>query len=484
MLRSPHDAGRRPERRGGAIHADLCVIGAGSAGLSVAAGAAQMGASVVLIERGAMGGDCLNAGCVPSKALIAAAKAAHAQRAGAAFGVRPVEPVVDFAAVRTHVRCVIDAIAPHDSVERFEGLGCTVLRGSAVFVAPDELRVGEDRVRARRFVIATGSRPSTPPIPGLDAAPHLTNESIFDVDALPGRLLVIGGGPIGVELAQAFRRLGSAVTLLERFTILAKDDPDAVAVVRAALLREGVDLREGVELRAVAPASGGVEAVLGDGTRVVGSHLLVAAGRAPAVDGLGLEAAGVAYGSKGVEVDSGLRTTNRRVLALGDVAGGPQFTHAAGYQAGVVLRRTLFGLPAKLDYAALPWVTYADPELAHVGVTHAEARARGLAALDWPLAMNDRAQTERATEGFVRLFVGARRRILGAVMVAPHAGEAIGLVGLAISRGLGVDALAGMVAPYPTFAEAAKRAAGAYFTPTLFGPRTRALVGLLQRMLP
>jgi pyruvate/2-oxoglutarate dehydrogenase complex dihydrolipoamide dehydrogenase (E3) component len=481
----PHTA-KRPILRDGVLHADLCVIGAGSGGLSVAAGAVQMGASVVLIEKHRMGGDCLNTGCVPSKALLAAAHAAETVRTSGRFGVNGHEPAVDFARVHAHVHGVIAAIAPHDSVERFEGLGVTVIRAAARFTGTEEVEAGGQRIRARRFVVATGSSAAVPPVPGLDETPFLTNETVFDLTDRPEHLLVLGGGPIGIEMAQAFRRLGAQVTVLERASILPKDEPEAVAILRAALRREGIVLHEGAQIAAARRAANGVEVELGDGTRISGSHLLVAAGRRPNTKGMGLEAAGIEVTPRGITVDAGLRSTNRRVFAIGDVAGGPQFTHIAGYHAGIVIRNALFGLPAKTDYAALPWVTYADPELAHVGLTEADARAAGhdVSILSQDLAGNDRAQAEAATEGLIKVVLGKGGRILGATIVAPRAGEMIGLWGLAIQKRLKIGAIASSIAAYPTMSEISKRAAGGFYTPTLFGARTRRLVGLIQRFLP
>jgi pyruvate/2-oxoglutarate dehydrogenase complex dihydrolipoamide dehydrogenase (E3) component len=480
---APHP--KRPVRHDGVLRADLCVIGAGSAGLSLAAGAVQMGASVVLIEKHLMGGDCLNTGCVPSKALLAAAHSAAAARGGARFGVSA-EPIVDFAAVAAHVRGTIATIAPHDSEERFRALGVEVIRAAARFIGPDMVEAGGERVRARRIAIATGSRAAIPPIPGLDATPFLTNETIFGLTELPRHLVVLGGGPIGVEMAQAFRRLGAEVTIVERETLLPRDEPEAVAVLRAALLRDGVTLLEGAHVTAVRKSTDGIALDIAGRPSVIGSHLLVAAGRRPNIEELGLDAAGIAATPRGIIVDARLRTSNRRVFALGDVNGGPAFTHAASAQASVALQNILFGIPARFDAAALPAVTYTEPEIAQVGLTESAARAAGHAAkaILVPLSENDRAVAERATEGFAKLVLGARGRILGGTLVAPHAGEAIGLMGLAIQKRLGVAALARLMLPYPTVAEAIKRAAGAHFTPSLFGPRTRFLVRLLQRVLP
>jgi pyruvate/2-oxoglutarate dehydrogenase complex dihydrolipoamide dehydrogenase (E3) component len=467
------------------IKADLCVVGAGSAGLSVAAGAAQMGATVVLVERGRMGGDCLNVGCVPSKSLIAAAGAAQAVRTAGGFGVGAAEPEVDFAAVRRHVQGVIAGIAPHDSVERYEGLGVTVLREHARFTGPDEVGAGGRRVRARRFVVATGSRPAVPPVPGLAGVPHLTNETVFDLAELPRHLLVLGGGPIGCELAQAFRRLGSSVTVADLGPILPKDDPELTAVVRARLLAEGVRLRERVKVAAAETGPALVaEGEDGGRERLDGSHLLVAAGREPVVEDLGLEAAGVAFDRKGIKVDARLRTTNARVFAIGDVAGGLQFTHVAGYQAGIVIRNALFRLPSRASARALPWATYTDPELAAVGLSEATAKAQGVAheVARWPFTDNDRARAERATEGLAKVVAGRGGRVLGAAIVGAHAGELILPWVLAVERRLKLTALAGVVAPYPTLGEAGKRAAGAYYAPRLFSGRTRWLVRQLARL--
>ncbi|MDX2265834.1 MAG: FAD-dependent oxidoreductase [Hyphomicrobiales bacterium] len=471
------------------VQADICIIGAGSAGLSVAAGAAQMGAKVVLIEKGEMGGDCLNTGCVPSKALIAAAHAAHAPKTSAQFGVHLGAPRVDFAAVHAHVHGVIAAIAPHDSVERFEGFGVRVIQERGAFISKTEVRAGAHVITARRFVIATGSGPAAPPIPGLAEAGYLTNETVFDLKEQPEHLVVIGGGPIGVEMAQAFRRLGSEVTLIERFGILAKDEPEAVAVVREALIADGVRLMENTGVSSVARDGAHVRILIeanGATETLTASHVLVAAGRKPNLSGLNLEAAGVAYTAKGVTVDARLRTSNTRVFAIGDAAGGPQFTHIAGYHAGIVIRNALFAMPSKVDYSALPWVTYADPELAHVGLTEAEARAAGHTPklLTWRFADNDRAQTERRTEGLAKIVLSAKGKILGATIVGPHAGELILTWGLAISSGLGISKVASLIAPYPTLSEISKRAAGSHFTPSLFNPRTRAVVRFIQRVLP
>lgn len=468
------------------IFVDICVIGAGSGGLTVAAGASQMGAKVALIERGEMGGDCLNYGCVPSKALLAAARAAQGMRRAGRLGIERHDPRIDFAAVMAHVQGVIEAIAPHDSQERFEGLGVRVIRAEARFTGRDTLEAGGETIKARRFVIATGSAPLVPPVPGLDKVLHLTNETVFANTVRPSHLMVIGGGPIGVEMAQAHRRLGAAVTVVEKFTILPKDDPELADVVRARLLGEGVALMEGAELKRVdATPSGVAIAVARDGgeATLTGSHLLVAVGRRANVAGLNLEAAGVAYTPQGIRTNARLRTSNRRIYAVGDVTGRFQFTHMAGYHAGIVLRNILFRLPAKVSDGAVPWVTYTEPELAQVGLSEAEARKRygKVTVLRWPFHENDRAQAERDTEGLAKAVMDKSGRVLGAAIAGPHAGELIQPWCLAVAQGMKIGAMASVILPYPTFGETGKRLASSWYTPKLFSERTRKIVRFLLR---
>ena len=462
---------------------DLAVIGAGSAGLSITAVAAQLGLRVALIERGRMGGDCLNAGCVPSKALLAAAHAAQAARRAHRLGVSLAEPVVDWAAVRAHVSGVIAAIAPSDSEERFRALGATILRGEARFVAADALEVDGARLSAGHIVIAAGSRPAIPPVPGLERLAYLTNETLFEIAEKPEHLLILGGGPIGLEMADAHAGLGCRVTIVEADRIAGHDDPELATGLREALTRKGVAILEGA---AVAEAAPGPTLALRDGRRLSGSHLLVATGRQPNLEALALDVGGVRATARGIATDAGLRSlTNRRVFAAGDIADpqgiGPRaFTHVGTYHAGVVIRRALFHLPARLDYRALPRVTYTDPELAQAGPTEAETRAAGrrVSVLRWRMEENDRAQTERDTDGMVKLVV-ERGRVIGAGILAPHAGEMIGQWTLAVDRGLPVRALAELIAPYPTRAEAGKRAAGTHYGARLFAPCTRRLVRAL-----
>ncbi|PTW62489.1 pyruvate/2-oxoglutarate dehydrogenase complex dihydrolipoamide dehydrogenase (E3) component [Breoghania corrubedonensis] len=465
---------------------DICIIGAGSGGLSVAAAAAAFGVEVVLIEKGRMGGDCLNYGCVPSKSLIAVAALAHDARSGRALGLNAGEPVLDYGLTHAHIHDVIATIAPHDSVERFEALGVTVLQDHARFVDERTVEAGEVRVRARRFVIATGSSPAVPPIPGLDTVGSLTNETIFDLKTRPDHLIIIGGGPIGIELAQAYRRLGAQVSVVEAATVLAREDREAAAVVRAALRDEGVALHEATKVVRVETDEAGiaviVEAQEGEG-RLSGSHLLVAVGRTANTESLGLDVAGIDHDKRGIQVDQAMRTSNRRVYAIGDVAGGLQFTHAANYHAGLVVRAILFRLPIRNRPVLVPRVTYSDPELAHVGLSEAEAREShgdSLKVLRAPFAENDRARAEARTEGFVKLVADRRGRILGATIVGDRAGELIGLWSLAVSRRLKVSAIAGLVLPYPTLSEAGKRAAVSFYTDSLDNPWVRRLVRFLR----
>ncbi|EKE78304.1 dihydrolipoyl dehydrogenase family protein [Oceanibaculum indicum] len=467
------------------IETDICVIGGGSAGLSVAAGASQMGARTVLVERAKMGGDCLNYGCVPSKALLAAGRRARIANHSAEFGIDG-QASIDFARVQAHVAGVIAAIAPHDSVERFEGLGVTVIQADARFTGPAELVAGDTLIRAKRFVIATGSRAAIPPVPGLESVSYLTNETIFGMPEKPAHLLILGGGPIGLEMAQAHRYLGCEVTVIEMATVAGKDDPELVEQLRKRLCADGIRLLERTKALGVAAKQGGVSVMVekdGIAEEVSGSHLLVATGRAPSVEGLGLEAAGVRYGKKGIEVDARLRTSNRHIFAIGDVAGPYQFTHMAGYHAGIVIRNALFRLPAKVDYSAVPWVTYTDPELAQVGLNEEAARQQhgDIRILRWGFHENDRAQAERETEGYAKIVTLPNGRILGATILGPQAGELIALWALAVSSKMKIGAIASLILPYPTLGEVGKRAAGSFYTPKLFGERTRKIVRFLLK---
>ncbi|SFU12455.1 FAD-dependent oxidoreductase [Mesorhizobium sp. YR577] len=465
---------------------DICVIGAGSGGLSVAAAAAAFGVHVVLIEKGKMGGDCLNYGCVPSKALIAAAKQAHAMRNGAGFGIAPVEPEIDFEAVHRHIHEVIASIAPNDSVGRFAALGVHVIQAEARFRDARTVIAGDVEIRARRFVVATGSSPLIPPIPGLDSTDYVTNETIFDLTQRPGHLVIIGGGPIGMELAQAYRRLGSDVTVIEAERALGKEDPEVSAVALAHIRAEGVDIREGAKVtRVESLGEAGVRLFLetaAGAKKIEGSHVLLAAGRSANVAGLDLDKAGILFDQKGIKVDDTLRSSNRRVYAVGDVAGSLQFTHVANYHAGLVIRAMLFRLSARENLDIIPRVTFTDPEIAHVGLSEAEAakKQKTIRVLRWPYAENDRAQAERKTHGHIKLVTDGRGKILGVSIVGSGAGEMINFWSLALSKKLGVRDIAGFVAPYPTMGEIGKRAAITYFTPATRKKLVRRLIAFLR----
>lgn len=469
------------------VQADICVIGAGAGGLSVAAGASQMGARVVLFEKGDMGGDCLNVGCVPSKALLAAGHAAHGTSAAGRYGIDAGVHGVDWQRVRDHVKGVIAAIAPMDSVERYTGFGVRVVQAEARFTGPRSVEGGGVRVEAKYIVIATGSAPAVPPIPGIDTVPYLTNETVFDLPQRPRRLLVLGGGPIGCELAQAYARLGAEVVLIEAARLLGNEDEEAAEVVRRALIRDGVEVHEGASAVHAGAGGAGIElTVRSDDAETVltGSHLLVAVGRRVGFEGLDLARAGIETDERGrLRLDRRLRTSNRRVFAVGDAAGGAQFTHLAGFHAGIVIRNALFWLPAKAE-TALPRVTYTAPELASVGADEATLRDRGQAfeVLRWAYAENDRAIAERDTDGFTKVYVSKKGRILGATVVGTGAGEIVSLWTLAIAKKMTVADMAGLVVPYPTRSEVVKRAAGSWYVPKLFSERTRRIVRFLMRL--
>ncbi len=441
----------------------------------------------MLIEKGKMGGDCLNYGCVPSKALIAAGKQAHALRHGAKFGITDVEPQIDFKRVHAHIHEVIAKIAPMDSVERFTALGVKVIQAEAKFKDADTVLAGDYEIRARRYVIATGSSAFVPPIKGLAEVPHLTNESIFDLTRRPGHLVVIGGGPIGIELAQAHHRLGSKVTVIEAQKALSKDDAELTGIALAKIRAEGIVILEETPVLSVEPrGKTGIRVNIGTASgpqQIDGTHILVAAGRAANTGGMDLEKAGIDYDRKGVKVSAKLRTSNRRVYAIGDVAGGLQFTHVAGYHAGIVLRSILFRLPAKQSTHHIPWATFTDPEIAHVGMTEADARKlnQPLHILRWPYSENDRASAERKTEGLIKIVTDKKGRILGVSIVGAGAGEMISIYALAISKKMKASDLASFVAPYPTMSEIGKRAATSYYAPLARKPLIRRIIAFLRR---
>ncbi len=480
---------------------DIAIIGGGAGGLSVAAGAAQLGARTLLIERGPhLGGDCLFYGCVPSKTLIATARARHVMANAERLGLPAVSlPPVDFALVRARIESVIMDIRGHDSIERFCGLGAEVRFGAARFVNAHEAEIegatgeaggtggtGGQRVSAAKWVIATGSRAQIPPIPGLAQTPHLTNREIFSLDRLPERLVILGGGPIAVELAQAFQRLGSQVEVIQRGgRILSRDDADMAALVQQALEAEGVRFHLGAGFSSVSQ-EGGQKVVRftqdgpdGKPRSVRGDALLVALGRTPNVEGLGLEAAGVAYSGKGIVVDARLRTSQKHIFACGDVTGAWQFTHAAGYEAGIVVAGAIFRLPRKADYTWMPWCTYTEPGLAHIGLNDTQAQKAGLKpGVDYRVvterfADNDKARAEAETGGLVKLLLGADGHPLGVQIVGHGAGELLGEWAAVLAGKVSLTALAGITHPYPTRCESAKAVAGRVIGERLFSPTVK-----------
>ncbi len=471
---------------------NLVVIGAGTAGLVSAAGAAGLGAKVALVERNLMGGDCLNYGCVPSKALIRCSRAVAEARRADEFGVRLADGVtIDFPAVMERMRRLRAEISRHDSAARFRGLGVDVFLGEARFSGPDSLEVAGRTLRFARAIIATGTRPATLDLPGLDHLPCFTNETIFGLKELPPRLVIVGAGPIGCELAQAFRRFGSEVHLVNRSPgLLGKEEPEAVALVRQQFEREGIHLHLGEKVHGgerEGDQSSLVIEELGRAVKLPADAVLLAVGRRPNVEGLELERAGVEYDTNGVRVDDFLRTANRRIYAAGDICSSYKFTHAADALARIALRNAFFSFGvfgrSRVSDLAMPWCTYTDPEVAHVGLTARQAQERGIEVRTFTLPMSevDRAVLDGETEGSALIHVRKDSdRILGATIIAAHAGEMIGEIALAMTRKLGLSALSQTIHPYPTQAEILKRLGDAYQKSRLT-PRTAAILRTILR---
>jgi pyruvate/2-oxoglutarate dehydrogenase complex dihydrolipoamide dehydrogenase (E3) component len=468
---------------------DLCVIGAGAAGLSVAVAAAALGVPVVLIEKARLGGGRLNTACVPSKAMIAAGRRAEASRTSPPFGVRSAKPTVEFAEVSEHIRRVIEAVAPNESRERLAGLGVRVIEGEARFLDGRTVAAGAGQgvqyeIRARRFVIATGSRPIVPPISGIESVNYLTNENAFEARERPKHLIVMGAGPSGMEIAQAFRQLGSEVTVLDEAQPLGQEDPECAAIVLDAFERQGIAVRAGVEVERVRRQRQRIEVVLAGDTEetIQGTDLLVAIGRRPNIDGLNLVAGRIEHEPQGIVVNKRFRTSNRRVYAIGDVTALPASTHSAHHQAALLIRHLLFRLPVRMDVDEIPRVTFTDPELAHVGLSDAQAKQRhgAIRVLRWPYRDNDRAQAERETRGHIKVVTSTKGTILGVTIVGAAAGEQIATWTLAINHGLNIRAFADLAVPYPTYHEIGKRAAMTFFAPRLTTNGVRRLLNLLR----
>ena len=466
---------------------DLGVVGGGVGGLVTASVAGQLGLDTVLIERGHnLGGDCLHYGCVPSKTLIRSASVARTVARSAEYGVHADGGQVDFTGVLQRVRRVVESIQEHDDPERFRGFGVDVRFGEARFTDPHTVAVDGAPVRGRRFVIATGSAPAVPPVPGLSEAEPLTNETVFSIDEQPERLAVIGAGSIGMEMAQAFQRLGTRVTVIEAAErILPRDDADAAEELRTVVAREGVDVRVGTALKSVRSRDGEHALELGDGGTVACDRILVAAGRRATLDALDLEKAGVETENGLIRVDPRMRTSRKHIFACGDCCGPYAFTHMAEYQAGIVLANAVFRFPKKASYRSVPWVTFTDPELGQVGLTEAQAREQGLSVdvARFRTRDVDRAMTDGQTDGFVKLIVH-RGRLVGGTVLAPHGGELLHELVLAVHARVKVSALSAAIHAYPTLSQIHRRAVNTLYAPRLYSARTRRMVQWIHRLLP
>lgn len=464
---------------------DLIAIGGGTAGLVTTAGAAFLGAKPALIERASLGGDCLWTGCVPSKALIASARMAHAMRNASELGLTGAAPVIAFSEIMTRMRKARGVVAHHDDPERFRGMGVSVEFGTARFLDHRTVEVeGVGRLRSKRIVIATGAIAALPPIPGLKELGFLTNENVFDQEVLPERVAILGGGPIGLEFAQVFCRLGAKVTVVEMLPrILPAEDPDVSETLTEILRAEGVTVETRTKIvEAKRGEDGSKQLVASDGRVLTVDEVLVAVGRRPCTGSLELEKAGVSLDRAAVQVDASLRTSNRGIWAAGDVTGGLQFTHVAEYMAKTVLRNALFPFSSKVDYSVVPWVTYTDPEVAHVGLGQAEAEARGASTFVYPFNDLDRAITDAQTTGFVKISADKKGRIFGATVVAHGAGELLQPIVLAMKHGLKLSDIANTIFPYPTMAEGVKRTADAFQRTRLEGTGGRILKKVVSWM--
>ncbi|MGC0372337.1 MAG: hypothetical protein DGJ47_001049 [Rickettsiaceae bacterium] len=467
---------------------DFCIIGAGSGGLSFAAGAVQMGASVVLLEGRAMGGDCLNYGCVPSKSLIHAAKTAHQYQKSSQFSKESLPKFnTNFKKVHKHIQQVIANIAPNDSVERFEKLGVQVILESGAF-KDDKLVVTDNyQIKAKCFIIATGSHAFIPPIKGIDDVPYLTNETLFDLKELPKHLVIIGGGPIGIEMAQSFNRLGSKVTVLEGGIALPKDEPEFTSRLKSVLVSEGVSLQEGVQVQQLSKSTKSVEVSFLDSSKkqqvVQASHLLIATGRRPNIKNLNLKATNITFSEYGIQVNKYMQTSVSNIYAIGDCSGGYQFTHAAGYHASIAIKNSIFRLYTKIVPQAIPWVTYTDPELAHVGSLESKLIEGNIKykSLKMDFTDNDRAQSEDRTNGMIKVLVSPSGKVLGVTILGPSAGELVYPWVMLIQNNLQIGAIANSIAPYPTLNDINKRVAGSFYTDKIFSPLMQKIVRFILK---
>lgn len=467
---------------------DLVIIGAGSGGLTAAGFAARLGAKVALVEKSNIGGDCTWTGCVPSKALLKAAKVAHEVRSAAHYGIGAGQPLTDMRKVRDYVRSAIQQVYQHETSEQLQDSGIDVITGGARFLDTNSIAAGEHRLQAKRFLITTGAHPVVPPISGLGDVPFFTYQQIFDNDVLPERLIVVGAGPIGMEMAQAYRRLGSEVTVVAP-QLLPKEEPEARDVIRRVLEREGIRFSWGRATAARKDADGVVIGVSSDGKskeEVRGNLLLVASGRKPSTAGLDLEKAGVSYTARGIPVDSQLRTNVKNIYAAGDVTGGFQFTHFAGWQAFQAARNALLpgSSPGLTDL--VPWVTFTDPEVAHVGLTESQAKEKFADAIEihrWEMSRTDRAVCENDTDGFIKLITKRNGSILGATIVAARAGETITEFIVAIKQGLKVADLAGAIHPYPTYSTAVQQMAAEVTMDSMLSGASGSVIRGLSKFL-
>jgi pyruvate/2-oxoglutarate dehydrogenase complex dihydrolipoamide dehydrogenase (E3) component len=462
-------------------HFDIAIIGAGAGGLVVAAVAANLGHKVVLFEKHKMGGDCLNYGCVPTKASIAASKAFHNVKASEKFGVFTHNEGIDFQKAQQHVQNVIDSIKPHDSQERFEGLGVTVVRGEAKFINSHTVSSGKNLYLASKFVIATGSRPFVPPIKGIDTVPYLTNETILELNKCPEHLIVIGGGPIGCEMAQNYRRMGAKVTIIEATeSIMVKEDPALVKILEEQLQKEGISIHTSARVEDIWQSDDGIALNVNQGGvegKITGSHVLVAAGRKANMESLDLEKAGVKCSKTNIIINKAMQTSKKHIYAIGDVSGPYQFTHMAGYQASIVINRMLFANRfAKANYDAVPWCTYTDPEFAHVGMTAKEAKetygSKHIRCINLPFGNTDRAKAEAKTTGAINVIFGKKGKILGATILGHMAGEIIQNWAILITHKMTAKDLLKVILPYPTFSEINKQVASEYYKGAFYSKKT------------